>query len=180
MSGITEISKITLSDFRPKRIGGEGAEVHKLLLGYLVGRGTGIVEATSADKEETFKGMRGTFEARITDAKLRDGDGNPVVIDVLRSGKAFLSSPFGDMFIEELSDKVDDKTGEIVGRGAVSIEFAYAVYVQRAGNPNGYSWALEPLMEMQAEQDPLNKLKGLLPPSVAGLKQIAAPEKGRK
>lgn len=177
---ITELSKLTLSDFRPKRIGGEGPEVHKLLLGYFVGRGTGVVEAVSADKEEVFKGMKGVFEARLTDSELRDDDGNPVVIDVLRSGKAFISSPFGDGFIDLLSPKIDEKTGEVIENGAAAVEFAYAVYVQRSGNPNGYSWALEPLMEMQAEQDPLNKLKGLLPAGVSGLKQIAAPDKAKK
>ena len=169
----TEASKVTLTTFRPKRIGGADPSVQKLLLGYLAGQGLGLVEAKGADGEEVFTGMKGTFEARLV-----DGDGN--LIEIVRSGKAFITSPFGDQFISALTDVVNPKTGELEVEAAKSVEFAYAVYVARASNPNGYSWMLEPLMEMKAENDPLAGLKKLLPPTVSGLPQLEAPKEGKK
>lgn len=176
----SEVSKLTLSTFQPKRIGGEDSSVTSVVLGYLFGRGTGIVEAKAPDGAEIFYGMSGDFEARIISTRDQDPN-NLIVTEVIRSGKAFISSPFGDRFINALSDKTDEKTGEVIEQGASAVEFAYSVGVRRAGNPNGYEWFLTPLIEMKAENDPLAALKRLAPSNISGLAQLEAPKaEGKK
>ena len=46
------------------------------------------------------------------------------------------------------------------------MKIAFELYVTKATNPQGYSWALKPLTEPTAN-DPLAELRALIPPKAA-------------
>ena len=138
-------SKITLTDFNPKRIS-TLAETEKVLkLGVLIGRAVDTVERQSPDKSTSFTGMRGDFEAYF--APYIDASGKQVTPDPWKSGVLFMPDTFQDTIIQMISDKVDAKSGEVLEEGAEAVSFAYEVAVQRAGNAQGYEWVLRPLNE---------------------------------
>lgn len=156
----TQKAKITLTDFSPKRLlglpkEGEGA-VSSLLLGVLIGHVTGTVNRTSPDGSQKFTGLAGSFELRSTEQG----------VSPIASGVLFMPDSFQIGILDLLSDKVDPKTGAVVQQGAEAVNFAYQVFSKRAGNPQGYEWALEPLNEPAPDQhDPLADMRALLPPA---------------
>ena len=150
---ITQKAKLTLSDFRPKRLhSDENKDVQRLLVGTLIGRANGVIERTGADGETKFPGLSGVFEAHVTGSE-------PV-----RSGVLFMPESFQEPLIKMLSDEVDEKTGEIITPGATAIKVAYRVFVARANNPAGYSWELDQIIDDNqiAENDPLADIRGLI------------------
>lgn len=145
--------KITLSDFKPKRIANEPDGVNRLLLGTLIGRATGVVTRTDSNKQESYEGLGGMFEALVT------GSDAPV-----QSGILFMPDSFIKPLIDMLSDKTDSKTGEIITPAADAVQVAYKVFVVKDGNPQGYAWQLESIQDPTAEKepDPLEKLRNLV------------------
>lgn len=149
---ITQKAKITLTDFRPKRIHNEPESVTRMLVGTLIGRADGVVERRSPAGDQTFAGLSGVFEAHVTGAE-------PV-----RSGILFMPESFQEPLIKLLSDETDEKTGEVLTPGANAINIAYRVFVARSGNAAGYSWELDQIIDDKniVEVDPLAGMRGLL------------------
>jgi hypothetical protein len=165
-------SKITLSDFKPKRIASEPDTVNRLFVGTLVGRATGVVRRTDTNKQETYEGLGGLFEANVT------GSDAPV-----QSGVLFMPDTFINSLIAMLSDKTDSKTGEIITPAADAVQVAYKVFVVRDGNPQGYSWQLESIVDPTVEKapDPLEALRKLVAPTPqAQLTDKTQPAEGEK
>ena len=150
---ITQKAKITLTDFRPKRIhSDENKDVQRLLVGTLIGRADGVISRTSPDGQTKFPGLSGVFEAHVTGAE-------PV-----RSGVLFMPESFQEPLIKLLSDEINEETGEVITPGASAIKVAYRVFVARAGNAAGYSWELDQIVDdnVMVETDPLADLRGLM------------------
>lgn len=152
-------SKITLTDFNPKRISTLPDTEKVLKLGVLIGRAVDTVERQSPDKSTTFIGIRGDFEAYF--APFVDASGKTVTPDPWKSGVLFMPETFQDAIIALISDKVDGKTGEVLEAGAEAVNFAYDVAVQRAGNAQGYEWVLRPLNERPEEERQRDKLAAM-------------------
>lgn len=169
-TALSQVSKITLTTFAPKRIGGAAETVRSMLLGTLIGRATDFVSRKSPDGTSEFTGLAGAFEARLT-ANL---DGSPN--QGLSSGVLFLPPTFQDALQNILSDEVNEQ-GEVTREGAKAVAFAFEVHVQRAGNAAGYEWILKPLFDNRAEGaiDPLAEMRRLLPPAALAPVLIAAP-----
>lgn len=149
---IIQKSKLTLTTFKPKRIAAEKDETHKLFLGTLIGKATGVVQRIMPN-EEKFTGLAGMFEAHVSN------EDEPV-----RAGLLFMPDSFMVELIDALSDEVDSKSGEVLRPAANSVSIAYKVYCIRDGNPQGYSWQLEAILDpsVEAPTDPLAKMRGLV------------------
>lgn len=162
-------AKITLTDFRPARLLAEKADVTRMLLGTLIGRATGTVKRQSPDGSQTFIGLGGEFQAHVA------GDDEPV-----SSGVLFMPDTFINPLIEIISDKVDEKTGEVKENGAEAVLLAYHVFAVRANNAQQRSWELEAIADPKAEE-PVDALAGLralvTPPTQAALEDKSADKK---
>lgn len=174
MSNLTKTSKITLTSFNPKRLGGLAETVQSLALGVLIGSASGTVNRKSPDGSQTFTGLAGAFEAYFTPGT----DGTTKEAEA--SGVCFMPDTFQTEILALLSDKVDPNTGAVLEEGAESVKFAYEVGVKRAGNAAGYEWTLKPLNEIAPEGkgDPLADLRPLLANSSQPL--LAAPKADAK
>lgn len=128
----------------------------KILLGTIVGIADGIKVSKGADGITEFRGLKGTFEGVPADPKR----------DTVKSGVAFL----GDAFQADIIALLDEKDGP------ESVSFAYEVWVVKAPNAAGYSWALAPKMPAAAN-DPLSEMRKLV--TQAPAPAIAAPEKAK-
>lgn len=113
----------------------------KMLLGSIIGIADGIKLAKGPDGVSQFEGLKGTFEGVPADPKR----------DTVRSGVAFL----GDAFQADILALLKDENGP------ETVSFAYEVWVVKAKNPAGYSWALAPKMPA-AEADPLSSMRALV------------------
>lgn len=116
----------------------------KLLLGTIIGIASGTVERKAADGLTTFTGLKGSFEAVPANADN----------DTVQGGVCFLPESFQGPIEDMLADDAD------------SVKFAFEVYAVKADNPQGYSWAMQPLTEA-AQNDPLAELRALAPASKA-------------
>jgi hypothetical protein len=126
----------------------------RLLLGTIVGIADGIKIAKGADGISEFKGLKGTFEGVPADTS------KPIT----KSGVAFL----GDAFQADIVALLEDE------KGPDSVSFAYEVWVIRATNAAGYSWALVPKMQA-APNDPLAEMRKLV--ERPNVKALEAPVK---
>lgn len=163
MVELAQKSKITLTDFNPKRIASEPPETRFLALGVLIGRGVDIVKRQSPDKNETFTGLRGDFEAYFN--SYTSSDGKIIAPDPWKSSVLFMDMTFLQPIIDIVSDKVDEETDKILERGAEAVNFAFDIGVQRAGNPQGYEWVLRALNdrpESERQTDKLAQMRKLL------------------
>jgi hypothetical protein len=162
-------TKITLSDFRPKRIVNEPDNVREIFLGTLIGRATGVVVRTMPN-QQTFEGLGGEFECNVV------GSDEPV-----QSGVLFMPDTFINGLIGMLSDKTDSKTGEVIEPAASAVQIAFKIYSVKDGNAQGYTWKLESIRDPKAEKaaDPLAELRNLVS-APASQARIAAPEKDGK
>lgn len=140
-------TKVTFTDFRPKRVHALPKDEERLELGTIIGVATGIKEGKMPDGITTYEGLSGNFE-------LTPNDDTPI-----RSGICFMPEGFMEPILEQLRDEVDNE-GVIVRDGASSVRFAFTVSVFKADNPAGYSWEATPLIEV-AENDPLSELRML-------------------
>jgi len=156
------ISKITLTNFNPKRILGLPETTKELLLGAIIGIATGIKEGKDP-QGNVFTGLKGDFEATFTE----EGK-NPV-----RSGVCFMPDAFQEPLVNLLSDEVD-ANGQVTREAAKSAMYGYEVFVIRANNAAGYSWQLRPVTP-PSENDPLSELRKLIP-AAATAPQIEAPK----
>lgn len=149
---VIQKSKVTLSTFNPKRIAAEKDETRKLFLGTLIGRATGVVQRKKPNGDEIFMGLAGNFEAHVTGS------------DPVTSGILFIPDSFQAPLIQALSDEVDAKSGEVITPAANSLQVAYRVYCVRDGNPQGYSWELESIIDPTIGKplDPLANLRVLV------------------
>lgn len=149
-----KVSKITLTTFNPKRIAAEKEEVRRLFLGTLIGRATGLVERNSPDQSQTYIGLGGMFEAKVTGAE-------PV-----SSGVLFIPETFQQELQDMLTDTLDPKSGEVITKAAASVMFSYRIFCVRANNAQGYSWEIESVLDpkMEVDIDPLAELRALVAP----------------
>src|SRR6185312_2681744 len=159
MPELSKKSKITLSDFNPKRIATLAPEHKTLALGALIGRSVDTVKRQSPDKSQTFTGLSGDFEAYFY--PYVDASGVSVTPDPWSSGVLFMPDSFMTSIIELISDKVNPDTGEVLEQGAEAVQFAFEVGVQRAGNPQGYEWYLKPLNERPEAERATDKLAAM-------------------
>lgn len=113
----------------------------KLMLGTIIGIADGIKIAKGPDGVSAFEGLKGTFEGVPADPTK----------DTVRSGVTFLGDAFQADIVALL--KSDD--------APESVSFAYEVWVVKAANPAGYSWALAPKMKA-TEADPLSAMRALV------------------
>lgn len=160
-------TKITLTDFRPKRIVNEPDEVRRLYLGTLIGRATAVVSRTMPNAQ-TFEGLAGEFEANVM------GEKEPV-----QSGVLFMPDTFIASLIAMLSEKTDSKTGEIIEKAADAVNIAFRIFSIKADNPQGYSWQLESIRDpkVEASKDHLAELRTLVSPVDTAQAALNAPEK---
>jgi hypothetical protein len=156
MAELAKKSKITLTDFNPKRLGGEAAEVRYLSLGVLIGRSIDTVERQSPDKTQTFTGLSGEFEAYFN--PYVGSDGKVQEPQPWASGVLFMPDTFMQQIIDLLADRVNPDTGEVLSRGAEAVQFAFEVGAQRSNNPAGYEWVLKPLNERPEAEKVQDKL----------------------
>lgn len=148
-------SKVVAKDAgNPKKIVNLPEGENQMLLGTVIGIADGIKISKAADGMTEHKGLKGQFEVTPADATL----------DVVRSGVAFLGESFQADIVKLL--EAED--------GPDSVSFGFEIYVVKATNAAGYSWAYRPLMAA-SEADPLAALRNqLIKPSAPAL---AAPKK---
>lgn len=147
-----EVSKLTHHAWAsPRQDKNAGA---KRLIGTVIGRANGIKQINMPNGDK-YEGLRGQFEAV-----------NAETGEVTMSGICYLPSGFHDGVLDQLRD---DNTA--------SVDFAYRVFSIPSQNPQGYSYAMEPLLEPR-ESDPLSELRK----TAAGKnpKAIAAPKTDTK
>lgn len=132
-------SKIVAKDCgEPKKIVNLPETEKQMLLGTIIGTADGIKISKAADGMTEHKGLRGMFEATPADPEK----------DIVRSGVAFIGEAFQADIVKMLEDE----------NGPESVSFAFEVYVVRATNAAGYSWAYRPLLKAE-EADPLAALR---------------------
>lgn len=148
-------SKVVAKDAgNPKKIVNLPENENQMLLGTVIGIADGIKISKAADGMTEHKGLKGQFEVTPADP----------AADIVRSGVAFLGESFQADIVKLLEDE----------NGPDSVSFGFEIYVVRATNAAGYSWAYRPLMAA-SEADPLAALRNqIIKPAVA---QIAAPAK---
>lgn len=157
--GLDMRSKMTVSDLRdPKMIINLPKEEHQMECGSIFGRITKIIERESPDKSQKFIGFGGMFEGH---PKVYADDKNPR--KPMASGVLFAPPAIHEFLFDAAKD---------LARGE-HIDFAFDVFVERAGNPQGYSWMIRPLMEMKKPDatDPLAALRAMVKAPLA----LAAP-----
>jgi len=144
--GTTVLSKIVLKSLGSPAAALSDENINQAKLGVIMGRATGIKTSKAADQMTIFKGLAGSFEAIPADEKR----------DITRSGVCFLGNAFdGDMIA---AFEAEDAEGNSTAPDAIN--FAFEIWVQRAKNAAGYSWALKPLIkEAVAESDPLAEIR---------------------
>jgi len=149
--GTTVLSKIVLKSLGAPAAVLADENVNQAKLGTIFGKATSIKISKAPDQMTIFKGLSGTFEAIPADEKR----------DIVRSGVLFLGEAFDGDMIAAL--EAEDEEGNSTAPDAIN--FAFEIWVQRAKNAAGYSWALKPLMK-QAESDPLAEIRKLVSGSV--------------
>lgn len=152
--GREAISKLAPANFLPRRIHGLDEAVQELVCGSLIGIVDGIKTGSRTDamtgEVSDYLAFTGQFEYVDNDPKRA----------VMSSGVMFMPGGFEGLLKDAAIEA--DKNG---GR----MEIAYVIKVFRAKNPQGYSWKIEPLMEIAVENDPLAKLRALSAPKLAAL-----------
>lgn len=155
-------TKITLSDVGvPGMVATKPEGTH--FCGTLIGIADGFVERKSADKQDTFEGLKGQFRSVPSDAQM----------DELESGVLFIPAAFHNVIATKLREvqKVDASS---------TLSFAYEVTSIKAKNPAGYSWDLKPLID-DATANPIDKFineQKLL--SVSGKTALAIEDRSKK
>ncbi len=150
--------KMSGKDWNPKTILATPAEINTLQLGVVFGIIKGISSGTMPDGE-TFEGLSGIFKFIPDDKKLH-----------MEVNSYILYPPSG--MCGDLFDIAHTK---------IETAFAFRVSVHKSGNPAGYEWAIEPLIEA-TETDPLALLadelaeKGALALSVDQIKASPSSE----
>lgn len=143
--GIQIKNKLVFKDLgNPKTVDFEKLGTDKFLLGTIVGIATATVTKKAADGLSEFTGLKGNFEGIPADPTR----------DTIQSGVAFLGEAFQSP-IEALLN--GDENNDPVE----SVKMAFELYVTKAANPQGYSWALKPLTEA-TPNDPLAELRALM------------------
>lgn len=122
-------------------------------IGTVIGRATGI-KLIKMPNGDTFEGLRGSFEASNSDTG-----------EITSSAICYLPAGFHDGVLEKLR-----------GDDVAAVDFAYRVYSVPAGNPQGFSYAFEPLLPPK-ESDELSSLRALITakkPALSAPKEKAA------
>lgn len=118
-------------------------------IGTVIGRATDI-KVIKMPNGDTYSGLRGSFEAT-----------NAETGEVTTAGICYLPSGFHDGVLSKLEQE-----------GVASVDFAYRVYSIPASNPQGFSYAMEPLLPA-TESDELSTLRAL---TTTPQKKLEAPK----
>lgn len=136
-----------------------------VFMGLLFGRAIGISRRRSPDGEKVHEGLSGTFRAIPSKDRMKIDDFSP---DNLVNDKAMDSGIFYpvDFMAEPMLSafKGEQPASELI--------FGYRVFAVKAGNPQGYSWQLDPIQEPTARNrdDKMDALQAqMLNPAVAAI-----------
>jgi len=81
--------------------------------------------------------------------------------EAIQSGVCYLPDAFQSAIVDQLGG-FDESSGEVGEKQVESVQIAVEIGLQRATNPQGYSWMLRNLTE-PTEHDPLAELRKALP-----------------
>lgn len=130
-----------------KTVANWAEDVKKDVVGYIHGFTNSIVRRTAPDGSKTYEGMAGQFEVVPVDPN------EPAI----QSGVCYLGDSFQPMITNLLKAQAGpDGRGQVTG-----VSFAFEIILQRAANPQGYTWVLEPLTEPEG-LDPLADTRKLM------------------
>lgn len=157
-------SKVVVKDLcNPKKVSSNMPEsVSTVVVGTIYGTCNDINVRASADGLKEFEGLKGTFEAVPADK----------AIEPTQSSICYLPE-FAQPLVRDVVMALD-ADGNRVNK---AVKFGFEVSIERATNPQGYSWALRPIAKPVAD-DPLDVLRQEFAPHLAAPKaqaQIAAP-----
>lgn len=152
-------SKVVIKDLcNPKKIIANMPDsTNSTVVGIVYGTATDINVRASADGLKTYEGLKGTFEAVPSDK----------AAEATQSSICYLPE-FAQPLVSDMLKEVDED-GERVNH---NVKFGFEVSIERATNPQGYSWALRALGNPVAD-DPLDKLRQEFAPALAAPKAVA-------
>jgi len=169
-------TKLVLKDIvNPKKVaanfpeGSTASVVGGSIMGLVSKVVRGMAKAKDGLTDVETVGLGGTFEGIPADPER----------DTVISGVCYLSAAFQDPIIDILEVQNNDgkwiRNPQWDGR---PIQMVAQVHVTPATNPQGYSWALEPVGELTMQVDPLAELRAkLMKPAAA---QIEKPKEKAK
>lgn len=144
--------------------------VNRVKLGTVFGIAEDISERTGPDGTTKFRGLAGSFAIISAETE-----------EETRSGLLYLPTEVQALIENQLFGEKEKDGVKSVERIATNVKFAFDINVDRATNPQGYSWSFTPKVQPAAETDPLaqfrNEIAQLPAPDAA--KKLEAP-KGEK